>query len=118
MIEFLGDKLEKKQYVKFGYKDSIFHREEIASTEVGNGMVLLHGNPSYILKSSISYIKLNNEIFWDSEKVNVIILLSILPTEYERYNIKDFFRKLHMIKQLKLFDKINDLEELKSLFYN
>lgn len=118
VIEFLGNKLEKKQYVEFGYKDSIFHREEIASTEVGNGMVLLHGNPSYILKSSISYIKLNNEIFWDSENVNVIILLSILPTEYERYNIKDFFRKLHMIKQLKLFNKINNLEELKSLFYN
>lgn len=115
VINYLADKLEVLLYTTKDYRQSILYRELIATTEIGNGIVLLHGDPAYIKKSSISFLRLKREIFWQEENVNFIILLAVKPSEYEKYNIKDFFSKLHEINK-NLFKKINNLEELRELF--
>ena len=111
----MADKLEELLYTTKEYRQSILYRELIATTEIGNGIVLLHGDPAYIKKSSISFLRLKREIFWQEENVDIVILLAVKPSEYEKYNIKDFFSKLHEINK-NLFKKINNLEELRELF--
>lgn len=115
VINFLADKLESLSYTTKDYKQSILYRELIATTEIGNGIVLLHGDPAFIKKSSISFLRLKKEIFWQEENVDIVILLAVKPSEYEKYNIKDFFSKLHDINK-NLLKNINKLEELIELF--
>lgn len=115
VINFLADKLEELLYTTKDYRQSILYRELIATTEIGNGIVLLHGDPAFIKKSSISFLRLKKEIFWQEENVDIVILLAVKPSEYEKYNIKDFFSKLHDINK-NLLKNINKLEELIELF--
>ena len=115
VINYLADKLEELLYTTKEYRQSILYRELIATTEIGNGIVLLHGDPAFIKKSSISFLRLKREIFWQEENVNFIILLAVKPSEYEKYNIKDFFSKLHDVNK-NLFKNIRNLEELKEIF--
>lgn len=115
VINYLADKLEELLYTTNEYRQSILYRELIATTEIGNGIVLLHGDPAFIKKSSISFLRLKREIFWQEENVNFIILLAVKPSEYEKYNIKDFFSKLHDVNK-NLFKNIRNLEELKEIF--
>ena len=61
-------------------------------------------------------MSLKNEIRWTNEKIKTIFLLAILPSDYERYNIKDFFKKLHIIKKENSFSDIKNIEQLKNLF--
>lgn len=115
VINYLADKLEELLYTTKEYRQSILYRELIATTEIGNGIVLLHGDPAFIEKSSISFLRLKKEIFWQEENVDIVILLAVKPSEYEKYNIKDFFSKLHDINK-NLLKNINKLEELIELF--
>lgn len=116
VIDYMVNKLEKLKYVEKGFKESVFYRESIDSTEIGDGLVLLHGNPKYILKSSISYMNLVSSIPWIDEEVKSVFLIAVKTNEYEKYNIKNFFKKLHIVKKSGKFANISCFDDLNKIF--
>lgn len=62
---------------KSEFTHSLYEREEIQSTYLGNGFAIPHGNPKLIEETSISIIILDKSIPWGNQKVDVIVLLII-----------------------------------------
>ena len=49
----LCDELHKHQYVSENYKESVFRREKIMATDLGNNIAIPHGSEKEIIKSKI-----------------------------------------------------------------
>ena len=47
------DELHKHHYVSENYKESVFHREKIMATDLGNNIAIPHGSEKEIIKSKI-----------------------------------------------------------------
>lgn len=115
-----GMYLEQNGYVESGFIQSIFEREKKASTLIGKGVAVPHGYHEFVKKSAMIIIKLNEEIQWGDEKVDIVFLLA-MNFNHEEEN-KKIFRKLYQIiaddEKLHLLKTAQDLETLKSMFFN
>lgn len=89
---------------------TVMYREKLDSTEIGKGLVLLHGDDEHVKESHISFFKLNNAIDWKDDKVKYIFLIAVKKFEYEKYDMRQFFKQL-----IKLKDEICKIEEIQSL---
>lgn len=49
----LCDELHKHHYVSENYKESVFRREKIMATDLGNNIAIPHGSEKEIIKSKI-----------------------------------------------------------------
>lgn len=76
-VEFLVNESEDSVIDKVKFLDSIFEREELQSTYLGNGFVIPHGNPKYVKSSSVSIVALDDPIKWGSHSVDIVALLMI-----------------------------------------
>ena len=77
ILEHLSMKLFKKGYVNNDFYNSVIEREEITSTEVGNGIALPHGNQLCVNSPKVAIAILNKPIIWEKEEVNIVFLLAI-----------------------------------------
>lgn len=115
-----GMYLKQNGYVKSGFIQSIFEREKRASTLIGKGVAVPHGYREFVKKSAMIIIKLNEKIQWGDEKVDIVFLLA-MNFDHEEEN-KKIFRKLYQIiaddEKLHLLKTAQDLETLKSMFFN
>lgn len=93
----MGKCLIKNGNIEPEYLDSLLKREQESSTYIGNGIVLPHGNPRYVNKSSISIMTLKEPIKWGGNKVQLIILLGLEKEELRQKELKKFFSVLHTI---------------------
>lgn len=85
--------LEKKQYIKKGFKSSVLSREKIMATEVGNGIVIPHGTPKEVRKSCIALTILKHPLKWEKEMVKYIFLICIAKEDLNK--TKTIFRNLY-----------------------
>ncbi len=85
--------LEKKQYIKKGFKQSVISREKMMATEVGNGIAIPHGEPHEVKKSCIALTVLKHPIKWEKEKVEFVFLICI--TKQDISKTKAIFRNLY-----------------------
>lgn len=69
----------KEKFVK-----SVWEREEVQSTYLDNGFSIPHGNPEFVEKTNISILILDKPIDWDSQKVDVIVLLMIREEDVKK----------------------------------
>ena len=53
----------------------------MGSTEVGNGIILTHGFHEAVKRTQIAFYKLDNPIFWNTQKVNFIVLLAVAKVD-------------------------------------
>ena len=95
------------------YIDTVIYREKLDSTEIGKQMVLLHGDDSFVEKSHISFYKLERPIQWKEDDVKYIFLIAVKKTEYEKYDMRDFFRQIIRLKDN--IDVLEDVETINSL---
>ena len=56
----LCHELHKHHYVSENYKESVFHREKIMATDLGNNVAIPHGSEKEIIKSKIVIATLKN----------------------------------------------------------
>ncbi|MEG0286256.1 MULTISPECIES: BglG family transcription antiterminator [Vagococcus] len=77
-LDYLIEKqiFENKE-IKEKFHQSVYDREKIQSTYLGNGFAIPHGNPKYVEKTTISVLVLDKPVIWDNQKVDVIVLLMI-----------------------------------------
>ncbi len=63
------------------FLESVLKREAMGSTEVGNGIILTHGFHEAVKRTQIAFYKLDNPIFWNTQKVNFIVLLAVAKVD-------------------------------------
>ncbi|MCI5839424.1 MAG: PTS sugar transporter subunit IIA [Peptoniphilaceae bacterium] len=97
-------------FVEEKYLQTVIHRENLDSTEIGNGIVLLHGDEKYVKKSHISIFITRNKIKWQEDNVKYIFLIAVKKNEYEKYDMRQFFKAL-----IKFKENIDKKEEFNSL---
>jgi phosphocarrier protein FPr len=85
-IEEVGKLLVDGGYIKTAYIDSIFGREEISNTYLGNGICIPHGlqeNRNLILKTGIAVLQIPNGVIWkDDEKAHIIVGIAAKSDEH------------------------------------
>lgn len=59
------------------YRHSIYTREQLQSTYLGNGFVIPHGDPKKVINSCISILLLDKPIEWGNNKADIISLLMV-----------------------------------------
>lgn len=104
-INFLADEAIKKGLMNNITKMSIFEREEMSSTSIGDLVAIPHPIYNEYGKSFISVLILNKPIMWDDLYVQVVFLLNIDKTEV----------KLWEPMFLKLFDYIKSKNGINSI---
>lgn len=105
-------------FVTEEFYDSIIQRESVASTSMGRGIAVPHGSNTFVRKSVVVVIHLDEPIDWDGVPVDLIFLIAI---NVESDSHKIFFKKLfHIISDNGKINKIKSsikIEELEDLFF-
>lgn len=119
LLEHICSKLFSKGYVKEGYISDLLRREEVASTEAGNGIALPHGLPKYVYKSLVSVTVLKKPIRWGDEDVDIVFTLCIAENEVNRYI--NVFKKLYgSIDHPEFYEAVRnskDKQEIKDIMH-
>lgn len=77
IINFLCKKMEKYGYVNKNYEQSVLNRESKGSTELITKAAVPHGSVDEVKQSVIAILTSKKSIKWDSEFVNVVIMIAI-----------------------------------------
>lgn len=75
VISRMAEKLEEEQIVTSQYRQSVFEREEISSTDY-QSIATPHGNPRYAMKTKLIIARLEKEIEWGDAKVEYVFMLA------------------------------------------
>jgi activator of the mannose operon (transcriptional antiterminator) len=81
IIETLIGKLAQQGHVEKEYIESAIIREKHSSTNIGGGIAIPHGDPSYIKTSAIAVGVLKKPMLWGKEYVSLVLALAIKPVE-------------------------------------
>lgn len=93
VLEFMTEQARKHDYISESVKESIFKREEMATTELGSLLAIPHALLNDMENASIGVAVLKKPVIWDEEKVQVVLLLNI-PNEFR--NMWDvLFKRLY-----------------------
>lgn len=77
ILEELSSRLKFSGCVTQNFLGGVLKREDMGSTEVGDGIVLTHGFHEDVIKTQIAFCVLDNPIFWNTQKVGFIVMLAI-----------------------------------------
>lgn len=119
LLKKYGAYLVENKFVNTKFIESIFDREEKASTLIGKGVAVPHGNYKYVKKSAIIIIELKEKIQWGDETVDRVFLLA-MNFENEKEN-KMIFRRLYQIiaddEKLEMLKNAKDLKTISEMFF-
>lgn len=92
LLNLMCDTLLKNEIVSASFKDSIFCRENLSSTNLNNFLAIPHPMELSATKTKLCIAILNNYITWkDESSVKVVIMLAINKNDYfhmdNAYNI-------------------------------
>jgi lichenan operon transcriptional antiterminator len=94
VLQYMTKLMMKKGYIDDQTLESIFERERMASTELGQLVAIPHPLENHMSEVSIAVCVLKKPIIWDKEKVQVVILLSV-PKEKQKW-WETIFKKLYL----------------------
>ena len=77
VIHLLGSRMITEGYVDEGFIDSVFERENLSETALGNLIAIPHAFEGHIKRQGIGVMTLKKPINWGDEKVQLIFLLSL-----------------------------------------
>lgn len=117
VIRMLGSRLIHEKYVDEGFIDSVFKREHLAPTSIGDTFAIPHAFEGHVLKTGIGLMTLKKPIMWGNEKVQIVLMLSIDVRAWETF--KSVFGELADITKdsaaIERFLNAEKLSEIKSL---
>lgn len=107
---------EQFGYCDADYMESVSSREERASTSIGKGIAIPHGDDQHILKPAVFVVRNATSVSWGSEHVDIVLFL-ILKFNSIHEN-KQFFMQLYSCMEktelIRDIDHISKLSKLKS----
>ncbi|API93006.1 BglG family transcription antiterminator [Virgibacillus sp. 19R1-5] len=107
LLHYLTNKMIDAGYITHKIKDSIFLRESIASTAIGNKVAIPHPINIEVSKSCICTAILNNEMDWDKDEKVVIVFIIVLENKWAPY-FQEIFSELYSLTSS--YDSIGDLQ--------
>lgn len=117
IINTLGTQLVENEYVKDTYISSVFEREKLAPTSIGNTFAIPHAFEGNILKQGIGLMTLKRPIEWGGYKVQIILMLAIDVRNNESF--QSIFEELACItKDLSIVEDLlmaNDFQDVNNI---
>lgn len=107
---------EQFGYTDKAYMESVFEREKRASTSIGKGIAIPHGDDVHIIRPAVFVVRNAKPIIWGQEQVDIILFLILKFTSIHE-NKQFFIRLYECMEKSELIRNINDevtLEELKN----
>lgn len=106
LLVSISKELLKSGYVNINFKYDLLKRENMSTTEVGNGISMPHGNPEDVNKSVWAVIRLKESLKWDESYVKIVFMICLTKKDVVKANI--IFRNL--------YDNIDNKNFVKSLY--
>lgn len=93
VISYLCDELHKHHYVSENFKETVFNREKIMSTDLGNNIAIPHGSEKEIIVPKIVIATLKKPILWDQHEVQIVFLIAMnmLEPQVTKNTLKDLY---------------------------
>ncbi len=113
VLTYLTDVLMEKGYITENVKQSIFKREELATTEIGCLMAIPHALLNDMEDVTVAVAILKKPIVWDKEKVQVVLMLNIPKNKNSVWEgiFKKVYRELISEQGVTWLIKNQDYEE-------
>lgn len=117
-LTVMTDKLLRLGFIDESCRDSIFAREEMATTEIGNGVCVPHNMEGEIYRSSISVGIIKDPILWEVGQVQLIIMIIVDKKAIREYNdlFLEIYEKVDFQYKVDEFIKQKKFTYLKKLF--
>lgn len=93
ILEYITNYMIDRNYITEKVKESIFKREEMATTELGSLVAIPHAILNEAGEASIAVLVLDKPVVWESEKVQVVLLLNIPRHKYKIW--EQVFKRLY-----------------------
>lgn len=102
VLDFITNLMHSKQYIDQATKQSIFDRENMASTELTNLLAIPHPLDNHMKEVSVAVCVLSKPIIWGREKVQVVIVLSVPKDKQKTW--ETIFKQLYyfLIEEFKI----------------
>lgn len=104
-IRLLGGRMCMEGYVDEGYIDSVFNREEVSETAIGNRVAIPHAFKGHVRKQGIGLLTLQKPVSWGNERVQIVFLLALEASR--ETDLQGIFQDI-----LSLTQNAKDLESL------
>ncbi|MHC1684995.1 MAG: transcription antiterminator [Clostridiaceae bacterium] len=120
IIEHYGSLMEQMGYAKKGFSEDILAREKKGSTAIWKGIAIPHSKETFVNKSKICIIKLDNPVLWNGQRLSLIIILCLKFKDIEttRVFFKNFYSTLNDHLILEKIIKTSNKEEIIKIFLN
>ncbi|RDY27122.1 PRD domain-containing protein [Romboutsia weinsteinii] len=97
-IEYLATVLANKHYVEKEYVNSVIDREKTYPTNIGNGILLPHGDIKYVKQSILSFTRLKNPIkIKNGQTIKFIIMLAYRSDD--RAEFQELFKEISQLTE-------------------
>jgi len=115
IIKNLGQILLARRFVKPGYIDSVFEREELAPTCIPGGIAIPHGSPEYVIKPGIALATLAHPIDWWGMEVDVVVLLALRISDRKLFS--KFLNILQNKEKMRLLREAENLQQARAVIF-
>lgn len=105
---------EQFGYCDEAYQASVMDREKRASTSIGKGIAIPHGDDSHILHPAVFVVRNTHPIPWGEDEVDIIVFL-ILKFNSIAENKQFFIRLYSCMEKTALLRTIDDTKKLAAL---
>lgn len=111
-ISLLLDALEEKGAISPRYRKSVFQREQLTQTSIGDFLAIPHGNQNEVHEPKVAILVLDKPVYWgDGEWVNIVLLLAMkMKTNEDELVTRKFYERY-----LRLLSKPDVNEQLKAM---
>lgn len=114
VLSYLCDELHKHHYVSENYKESVFRREKIMATDLGNNIAIPHGSEKEIIKSKIVIATLKKPILWNQHQVQIIfmIAMSMKEPQVTKNTLKDLYAVMDNKQAMQVLLEAKDAKDV------
>ena len=114
VLSYLCDELHKHHYVSENYKESVFRREKIMATDLGNNIAIPHGSEKEIIKSKIVIATLKKPILWNQHQVQIIFMIAMNMKESQvtKNTLKDLYAVMDNKQAIQVLLEAKDAKEV------
>ncbi|MBM6614936.1 PRD domain-containing protein [Desemzia sp. RIT804] len=117
-LSVMTEKLLHLGFIDQKCQESIFAREEMATTEIGNGVCVPHNMEGNVFRSSISVGIVKDPILWEVGKVQLIMMVIIDKHTIREYTdlFLEIYEKIDFQYKVDKFIKQKSFQYLKKIF--
>ncbi|REH83903.1 BglG family transcription antiterminator [Staphylococcus felis] len=84
VFEMAQDILNTYQAIHTSYMETALERERMASTYIGQGIAIPHGDPDKVAQSYVLIFRSRRGIYWKTDRAHLIIFLAIADIEIQQ----------------------------------